>query len=285
MAKINTRAEILRVSVAVFLALGIASAGLISSFQSAAAASNANLWAVPVNSRIDDGNFQILRLNFHLDTGNPLDKIVITLDKGTSEEMVLEFNGNGVILTADPAFVFVDGSIKIKTDGYLLKLLKGKFKIAIDKTLLTVGEHDALAEIITTGETLTDDAHFRLRGGSTGQADLTPEFFFTWPNIPAGEMRRAWVFEENIGDGNAGMHMVSVYLSEDNILDGSDILVGDKEAKALKSGKDTLLVVKYELPEGTDSGQAYLILELDTEDDVNESFENNNVEARQINVI
>ena len=284
MAKINTRAEILRVSVVVLLALGIASTGLISSIQYAAAASNANLWAVPVNSRIDDGNFQILRLHFNLDTGNPLEKIVITIDEGTLQEKVLEFNGNGDVLSADPAFVFIDGSIKIKTDGYLLKQLKGKFKIALDKTLLTVGQHDALAEIITTGETIMDDAHFRLRAGSTGQADLTPVFFFAFPNIPAGEERRAWVVEENIGTGNAGKHIASVYLSEDNVLDGSDILVGEKEAKALKSGKNTLFVVKYELPEDTDPGAAFLILELDSDDDVNESNNNNNVETRQINV-
>ena len=285
MAKLNSRAEILRISVVILLTLGIASTGMISSLQSAAAASNANLWAVPVNSRIDDGNNQILRLHFNLDTGNPLNKIRITLDEGTSEEKVLEFDGNGNVLTSDPAFVFVDGSIKIKTDGYLLTKLSGKFKIAIDKTELTVGEHDALAEIITTGETLTDDAHFRLRAGSTGEADLTPEFFFTWPNIPAGEERRAWIVEENIGTGNAGKHMVSVYLSEDDVLDGSDILVGQKEGKAIKSGKDTLLVVKYELPEDTDPGQAYVIVKLDSEDDVNESNEGNNVDARVINVI
>lgn len=285
MAKINTRAVILRVSAVVLLTLGIASTGLISSIQSAAAASNANLWAVPVNSRIDDGNFQILRLNFNLDTGNPLDKIVITIDEGTSEEKVLEFNGNGDVLSADPVFVFVDGSIKIKTDGYLLTKLSGKFKIALDKTQLTVGEHDALAEIITTGETITDDAHFRLRAGSTGQADLTPAFFFAFPNIPTGEMRRAWVVEENIGTGNAAKHVASVYLSEDNVLDGSDILVGEKQAKALKSGKDTLFVVKYELPEDTDPGAAFLILKLDSDADVNESNEGNNVATRQINVL
>jgi len=279
------RKDVLRLAVIAFVTLGIAASATVSTIGYAAAASNANLWAVPVNSRIDDGNNQILRLHFNLDTGNPLDKIRITLDEGTSEEKVLEFDGNGNVLTSDPAFVFVDGSIKIKTDGYLLTKLSGKFKIAIDKTQLTVGEHDALAEIITTGETVQDDAHFKLRAGSTGEADLTPEFLFAWPNIPTGEKRNAFVFEENIGTGNAGKHVVGIYLSEDNVLDGSDILVGDKEGKPLKSGKDTLLVVKFELPEDTDPGQAYIIVKLDSEDDVNESNEGNNELARQINVL
>ncbi len=197
MAKLKTQADILRVSVMIFLTLGIAGTGLMTSIQSAAAASSANLWAVPVNSRIDDGNFQILRLKFALDTGNPLDRIRITLDPGTLQEKVLEFDANGDIITADAAFVSVDGSVKIKTDGYSLTELSGKFKIAIDKTELTVGEHDALAEIITTGETVTDDAHFRLRAGSSGQADLVAKFFGAPDNVKQDKKYSAFVKEAN----------------------------------------------------------------------------------------
>lgn len=72
MTGVKTRAEVLKVTAVIFFTLGIASTGLISSIQSAAAVSNANLWAVPVNSRVDDGNYQILRLKFHLDTATLL---------------------------------------------------------------------------------------------------------------------------------------------------------------------------------------------------------------------
>ena len=287
MAKLNTQVDILRVSVMMFLTVGIASAGLISSVQSAAAAasSSANLWAVPVNSRIDDGNYQILRLKFNLDTGNPLDKIRITLDQGMPDEKVLEFNGNGDILSGDSAFVFVDGSIKFKTDGYLLSKLTGKFKIAIDKTELTVGEHDALAEIITDAETITDDAQFRLRGGPTGQADLAVDSFFAWHNIKLDKKHNAFIVDANDGTGNAAKHTVKVYLSNDNVLDGSDTLVGEKETSALKFDKDRLVKVRYELPDGTDLGPAYLIAMVDADNDVSESDENNNVSSRAINVV
>lgn len=278
----------LRLAVIAFVTLGIAGSATVSSMQyaSAAASSNANLWAVPVNSRIDDGNYQILRLKFNLETGNPLEKIRITLDQGTSEEKVLEFNGNGDIITADSAFVSVDGSVKFKTDGYLLSKLSGKFKIAIDKTEMTVGEHDALAEIITTGETLMDDAQFKLRAGSTGgQADLVASFFGAPDNIKLDKKYIAFVKEANQGTGNAGKHTISIYLSDDATLDGSDVLVGDEDVNNLKAGKDRMVPVQFELPEDADLGAAHLIVKVDSDGDVNESKENNNSKSETINVL
>ncbi len=281
----NGQKYALRLAVIALLSLGIAASTTVSTIQSAAAASSANLWAVPVNSRIDDGNFQILRLKFALDTGNPLDRIRITLDPGTLQEKVLEFDANGDIITADAAFVSVDGSVKIKTDGYSLTELSGKFKIAIDKTELTVGEHDALAEIITTGETVTDDAHFRLRAGSSGQADLVAKFFGAPDNVKQDKKYSAFVKEANEGTGNAGEHMVSIYLSSDNTLDSGDELVGEKEVNNLKSGKDRMVHVQFELPDDADTGPAYLIVKVDGEDDVSESSENNNSKSEAITVI
>jgi hypothetical protein len=253
--------------------------------QYAAATSGANLWAVPVNSRIDDGNSQILRLKFSLDSGNPLEKIRITVDPGTSPK-ILEFNGNGDILTADPAFVSVDGSIKIKTDGYALIKLSGKFKVAMDKLALGVGEHEALAEIITTaGVEADDDAEFKLRAGSSGQADLVAKFFGAPDNIKQDKKYVAFVKEANQGTGNAGEHTISIYLSEDNVLDGGDELVGEKEVNNLKKGKDRMIMMQFELDDDAETGSAYLIVKVDGDDDVSESNENNNTKPESITVI
>ena len=268
-----------------FVTLGIMAATTVSTIQSAAAASSANLWAVPVNSRIDDGNFQILRLKFDLDTGNPLDKIRITIDPGTPDEKVLEFDASGDIISSDAAFVSVDGSIKIKTDGYVLTKLSGKFKIAMDKEALGVGEHDALAEIITTGETVTDDAHFRLRAGSSGQADLVAEFFGAPNNIKQDKKYNAFVKEANEGTGNAGKHTIAIYLSSDSTLDAGDELVGEKQVNNLKSGKDRMVHVQFELPNDSDTGAAFLIVKVDGEDEVSETSESNNTKNESITVL
>lgn len=286
MAKLKTRAEILRVSAMIFLTLGIASSGLMATMQSAAAASSANLWAVPVNSRIDDGNLQILRLKFSSDTGNPLDFIRITLDPSGTPK-VLEFDASGNIISADPAFVSVDGSVKIKTDGYVLTKLSGKFKVGIDKTQLTVGEHDATAEIFTVGDPipLTDDAHFKLRAGSSGQADLVAKFFGATDNVKQDKKYSAFVKEANEGTGNAGEHTISIYLSEDNVLDSGDELVGEKEVNKLKSGKDRMVHVQFELDDDAETGGAFLIVKVDDGDDVNETNENNNTKPEAITVV
>ena len=279
----NARKDSLRLALIAFVTLGIAASTTVSGMQSAFAASGANLWAVPVNSRVDDGNAQILRLKFSLDSGNPLEKIRITVDPGTSPK-VLEFNGNGDVITADPAFVGVDGSIKIKTDGYALIKLSGKFKIAMDKLALGAGEHDALAEIITTaGVEESDEAEFKLRGGSSGQADLAVKFLGAPNNIKSDKTYTAFVKEENLGTGNAGDHTISLYLSDDNVLDSGDELVGEEEVGNLKNGKHRMVMVQFEL-EDADEGQAYLIVKVDSEGDVSETNENNNTQPEKIKV-
>ncbi|MGH9877869.1 MAG: hypothetical protein ACRD5H_09540, partial [Nitrososphaerales archaeon] len=86
MLNVKTRQDGLRIAVIAFVTLAIATSGLVSSIQTAAAASMVNLWAVPVTSCIDDGKLQILRLKFNLENVNPLEKIRITLDEGTPDE-------------------------------------------------------------------------------------------------------------------------------------------------------------------------------------------------------
>ncbi|MGH9877103.1 MAG: hypothetical protein ACRD5H_05650, partial [Nitrososphaerales archaeon] len=106
MLNVKARHDGLRIAVIAFVTLAIATSGLVSSAQIAAAApSMINLWAVPVTSCIDDGKLQILRLKFTDTSGSPLEKIRITIDG----VMVLEFDANGDILFADPAYVSVDG--------------------------------------------------------------------------------------------------------------------------------------------------------------------------------
>jgi hypothetical protein len=180
--------------------------------------------------------------------------------------------------------VGVDGSIKVKTDGYSLIKLSGKFKIAMDKLALGVGEHEALAEIITTaGVEADDEAEFELRSGSSGQADLAVKFFGAPNNIKNDRTYVAFVAEKNQGTGNAGEHTISIYFSEDNVLDSGDELVGEKEVGNLKNGKFRLTMVPFEL-EDADPGQAYLIVKIDSEDDVSETNENNNTQPEKIKV-
>ncbi|MCI0557939.1 MAG: hypothetical protein MN733_05545, partial [Nitrososphaera sp.] len=286
---IKARQYGLRIAVIAFVTLAVATSGLVSSLQTAAAASMVNLWAVPVNSCIDDGKLQILRLKFKLENVNPLEMVRITLDPGTPEEKILEFDGNGNILTSDPAFVSVDGSLKFKTDGYyfLLAHLKGKFKVAVDKTLLTVGEHDALAEIFTEGASSTpsDDAMFKLRECDDGEADIVADFYGAPNNIKQDKKYQTFFKESNDGTANAGPHEVKVYLSSDAILDAGDEVVGEKHVGALPAGNDRMVQIQIELPGDSDLGPMFLIAWTDADEEISESNESNNMEVEAINVI
>lgn len=171
------------------------------------------------------------------------------------------------------------------TDGYTLSKLKGKFKIMYDKPTLGAGEHDALAEIITTGGTIEDTAHFKLRPGSTGDPDLVPAFFGAPNDIKQDKKYNAFVKVKNEGTGNAGESSLKIYFSSDNVLDGSDELVGDKNVGKLKAGKSKMLQVQFELADDADLGPAFLIVKVDSDDDVDESDEGNNTKPEAINVI
>ena len=77
-------------------------------------------------------------------------------------------------------------------------------------------------------------------------------------------------------NGNAGKHTINIYFSDDNVLDGSDLLVGSKDVQHLKSGKDAMVPVKFELPDDADLGNAFLIVKVDGDNNVSESDERNN---------
>lgn len=290
-----TRQDSLRIALIAFVTLAVATSGLVSSVQTAAAASMVNLWAVPVNSCIDDGKLQILRLKFNLENVNPLEMVRITLDPGTPDEMILEFDANGNILTSDPAFVSVEFSSKLKVvlgDYYyysIIEKLKGKGKIGIDKTELSVGMHEALAEVFVEGQvdpTLSDDASFKLRACEEGQPDLLAEFYGAPANMEQDKKYNTFFIESNIGNGKAGPHEVKVYLSSDAVLDTSvDELVGEKHTGALPVNPVRMVHIKVEIPCGPDTGDMFLIAWTDADEEVSEILETNNMAMDEVNVI
>jgi hypothetical protein len=272
------------------MVLAIGGASVASSAQVAAAASSeVNLWAVPVTSCIDDGKLQFLRLKFKLENVDPLESIKITIDPGTPGEKVLEFNGNGAVLSNDLGTVSIDGSINIKTDGYfLLALLSGKFKVGFDKMVLSAGDHDALAEIFTEGASSapSDTAEFTLKACGTGKPDLVAESYVAPNNIKQDKKYNTVFLETNGGNAKADKHTVKVYLSEDNVLDTStDQLVGESQTGKLPVNPVRVVHVKVEIPCGPETGDMFLIAWTDANKVVNESNEGNNVASDPVNVV
>jgi len=279
----------LRLIVIAFVTLAVASSSIVSSVQSAAATSMVNLWAVPVNSRIDDGHLQILRLLCLTDEHGAVEKIRITID-GTK---VLEFDANGNIIgIPDPAYASVDGFTRLKIvfgDGYynLFRLLQCKYKVGVDKTELSIGKHTAVAEIFFVGGgVLTDDAMFNLRAGKSGMPDLVAEVYAAQNNIQQSKKSHTFFIESNGGTAKAMPHHVRAYLSSDASLDTSvDQLVGEKHTGALPVGHLRLVQIQIHVPCGSATGEMFLIAWTDSGEVVDESNEGNNIAMDEVNVI
>ena len=95
---------------------------------------------------------------------------------------------------------------------------------------------------------------------------------------------------ENIGTvGTGTTTTTSFYLSGDNILDGSDTLLGSRDVPALgETGSETAsdtATTSVNIPSGTAAGNYYIIAKADSPDDVIESIENNNTKVKSISIV
>jgi len=280
----------LRIAVIAFVTLAVATSGLVSSLQTAAAASMANLWAVPVNSRINDGLPQLLRLLFIAQDASEVDRIKLTMD-GTR---VIEFDDQGNVMgVPDPAFLFVTGKTKyvliVGGEYYyysIFRLVQGKFLIAVDKGELAVGKHTVVAEIFFKGggPPLTDDAMFNLRAGPSAFPDLVAKNLATPHWIQMGREYHAYFIQKNQGSSKAGEHTLSLYLSSDEELDPGDEMLADMTVEQLFAGRSKMFHMTFELPDDAAKGQAFLIAMTDAGEVLDEGDEGNNIAVKEINV-
>jgi len=243
-------------------------------------ASGAELKALPKNSLVDDGNSQLLKLKFRLHEGDFLEMIRISVD-GT---MVVEFDAEGTVLDSGPAFENVFGHVTMLSDGYAIGPAKGKFVIAMDKLVLGVGEHDAMAEVILDGDTLVATDDFRLKSSEPVLPDLVAKFFYAPSTIKKPLNYWTFTVETNEGDKDAKNHQVKLYLSDDNAIGAGDKLLGQKGIGKLEVGDFDLVAMKIKVPHDTEFGTQYLIVKVDANNNVQEQSEANNELSEQTNI-
>lgn len=112
----------------------------------------------------------------------------------------------------------------------------------------------------------------------TSQPDLTiPSASSSASTISSGTPFNVSFRVSNNGTRNAGEYTVSCYLSSDAVLDREDVLLADKEVAPLNIGQsidDSFAGISI----GDEpSGSYYLLVEADSEHDVHESDEGNNI--------
>ncbi len=90
---------------------------------------------------------------------------------------------------------------------------------------------------------------------------------------------------ENAGTQASEATRVRVYLSQDSVLDASDVPVAlDDIVPALGAGESYTGSVEVTIPADTNTGNYYLLVVVDPDDDVAERYEDNNLLARSLYV-
>jgi CARDB protein len=242
--------------------------------------SSAKLKALPKKSLVDDGNSQLLELKMKLRGGDILKQIEVTVDG----ESVVVFKADGTIVSSGPAFENVFGQVQVSSDGYCIEEGKGKFVIAMDKEALGEGDHAAVAKVVLDANTLTATDNFTLKASEPVLPDLVAKIFYAPSTMKKPLKYMTFTIESNEGSTKANAHMVNVYLSEDNAIDSSDIVIGDKHAEKLKAGWFNLIPVQIKLPQDTVEGDYNLIVKVDATDSIEEISETNNELSRTTEV-
>ena len=294
-----------RVPAAMFAAFTLvffATAGSTTQAALAIDPGEAELKPIPFQSLVDDGNSQLLELKFKLEPGSNFEKIVVTIDKGTSEEKSVEFgvdaDGNTDLINPplNPPFEVVFGKITLlASDGYYYAIGRatGHFIIAMNKTELGAGEHEALAEVVLEGETITDDTKFRLLSSEDLLPDLVAKYFFAPSTVlkPLNKDLPYWTttIETNEGNAKAKHHQVRLFLSEDDTISGDDTKLGGKNVKNLNVGDFKVHLIKIKSLKDIDPGDYFLIVKVDIKSDltdkIEESDEDNNQLSKETKII
>ncbi|MBI3030250.1 MAG: S8 family serine peptidase [Candidatus Rokubacteria bacterium] len=89
---------------------------------------------------------------------------------------------------------------------------------------------------------------------------------------------------KNQGGGAAGASTTKFYLSTNNVLDGSDVLLGSRGVPGLAAGVSSSATTTVTIPAGTATGNYYLIAQADGDSGVAESQEGNNTSTRFIQI-
>ena len=82
---------------------------------------------------------------------------------------------------------------------------------------------------------------------------------------------------KNIGTAEAASTVVRVYVSTDPVLDAGDYPIGYQRLAPIKSGKSRLYRLSYTSPPGVDWSGRYLIAFVDSDLQIDEMSEQNNI--------
>lgn len=146
----------------------------------------------------------------------------------------------------------------------------------------TIGDYFILADV-NPNETLEEDS-FDNNTNSTAievlerlLADLEVTSATVQPSeIPAGQEGNLSISIFNFGGGSAGSFVTDVFLSTDQTQSGDDVLLSSVTVDGLTFGESSIVPANFTIDESTTVGSYHLILDIDANNQVEETDEANN---------
>jgi subtilase family serine protease len=206
--------------------------------------------------------------------------ITISRTGSTSDDLEVEFTISGTA-TAGSDYVPIPESVTIPS---------GSESASIQITAID----DLLAEFDETVTiTITSDPSYIVSGSHTATvtiesdeliADLIISSLTTPTKAGAGQSIIITESTKNQGEGAADPSTTQIFLSNDAGIDETDILLGSRIVPALASGASNSESTTITIPEGTEAGNWYIIVEADGTEVVVETSETNNFYSRFIQI-
>ncbi len=209
-------------------------------------------------SNIGDGDAATSKVCFYLSTDNQLDGTDIILSDLTTNALAA---GEALALTQE--LLIPAGTV---AGNYFIL-----FEADCDQLIAESDETNNLSIVpISIDQPLSD---LTIVDPALSVTQLLP-----------GETTTASLTLSNIGDGDAATSKVCFYLSTDNQLDGTDIILSDLTANALAAGEALALTQELLIPVGTVAGNYFILFEADCDQLIAESDETNNLSIVPISI-
>ncbi len=209
-------------------------------------------------SNIGDGDAATSKVCFYLSTDNQLDGTDIILSDLTANALAA---GEALALTQE--LLIPVGTV---AGNYFIL-----FEADCDQVIAESDETNNLSIVpISIDQPLSD---LTIVDPALSLTQLLP-----------GETTTASLTLSNIGDGDAATSKVCFYLSTDNQLDGTDIILSDLTANALAAGEALALTQELLIPVGTVAGNYFILFEADCDQLIAESDETNNLSIVPISI-
>jgi len=103
--------------------------------------------------------------------------------------------------------------------------------------------------------------------------------------IKAGSRNSLTTQIRNFGDFTSSFTSVSYYLSDDNSLDGADVLLGSHDVLSLGQNTSTFFAVAPTIPASTSPGSYFILTVVDALENVEETDEGNNIDIQSLEVV